>query len=774
LKKIFCSIAFIALATLACGGDVEFQFELCGNWFLNPMEACDDGNYVAGDGCSPRCQIEEGWHCIRRAGQSSVCYQKECTPGKTRCVNEKQSTCSNNFVWSKALACDKADERCDENLQACKNGVTPPPNAELIRLSPESNKIRAGAKLKVSVELNRPAETELYVSNSIDKPELADVRPAKLRFNEGETRKIYEVQARADVPKNASFTVTSSYGGKELSADFTLILADNCIPDSYKCDRKEGGGYTRFKCGSDSQWVEDECERAKVCVVIEDQARCINRESCNTDSHHCVQIKDEVQAWNCVNGVWNKQSCEETSQCVFKNNIAKCTTMAKLCDEGETKCELAKLYTCDEHGAWNEGEYCNTGQSCIEGKNSCEYVKLKKITAKTNAVIAGRWYDGEVELEHPIYQPNYEVTINEDAISTLSFIIDPQPLVFNDAKSKVPFKFQVLGTGIADKISLIARGPADENTGTASVELDYSTECFSLTNAKRCLSYLRQVCDNNGFWKSAPCGAGSVCVPFGAGIVTCEPVDIKPSTHRHFIRGKRHGINWSYAPSLDIPRELSFSDPQPAQVILEPAVSSAVSHPYLKFDAGVSVRTLSLVLKEDDTRETLDLSYNDGIEQRQLQLALIPCTEGMKRCENTSDASGKMNVSVCDAQGNWAEPSERCADGTVCSLFSSDCVDPGIQSVFPSEFIVDFDANNTPTVTVDLNQKLSGTLTIASTEATDQVKTTDVAHKSRVILSIDRSWLRFNDTASFNVTFTDGSTNKTSQQQIRVSLAKLQ
>ncbi len=42
----------------------------CGNGILDPGEQCDDGNVIAGDGCSANCTIESGFSCT---GQPSVC-----------------------------------------------------------------------------------------------------------------------------------------------------------------------------------------------------------------------------------------------------------------------------------------------------------------------------------------------------------------------------------------------------------------------------------------------------------------------------------------------------------------------------------------------------------------------------------------------------------------------------------------------------------------------------------------------------------------------------
>jgi len=42
----------------------------CGDAFVWPTEACDDGNPSVGDGCTPACMVESGWTC---SGSPSVC-----------------------------------------------------------------------------------------------------------------------------------------------------------------------------------------------------------------------------------------------------------------------------------------------------------------------------------------------------------------------------------------------------------------------------------------------------------------------------------------------------------------------------------------------------------------------------------------------------------------------------------------------------------------------------------------------------------------------------
>ena len=44
---------------------------LCSDGFRDPLEACDDGNLMSGDGCSAACAVESGYACL--GGGPSVC-----------------------------------------------------------------------------------------------------------------------------------------------------------------------------------------------------------------------------------------------------------------------------------------------------------------------------------------------------------------------------------------------------------------------------------------------------------------------------------------------------------------------------------------------------------------------------------------------------------------------------------------------------------------------------------------------------------------------------
>ncbi|MEO6776795.1 MAG: EGF domain-containing protein [Kofleriaceae bacterium] len=48
----------------------------CGNGIIDPGEHCDDGNRIAGDGCSPACEVEAGAYCYGEG--PSTCHAGSC------------------------------------------------------------------------------------------------------------------------------------------------------------------------------------------------------------------------------------------------------------------------------------------------------------------------------------------------------------------------------------------------------------------------------------------------------------------------------------------------------------------------------------------------------------------------------------------------------------------------------------------------------------------------------------------------------------------------
>lgn len=90
-------------------GESVCTFVGCGNGTLEGVEECDDGNVVAGDGCSILCEEENGYTCV---GEPSVCT----------------STCGDSLVAS--------DEECDDgntnHSDGCSEVCVVEPNMECV------------------------------------------------------------------------------------------------------------------------------------------------------------------------------------------------------------------------------------------------------------------------------------------------------------------------------------------------------------------------------------------------------------------------------------------------------------------------------------------------------------------------------------------------------------------------------------------------------------------------------------------------------------------
>ncbi|HZR84314.1 MAG TPA: S8 family serine peptidase [Candidatus Binatia bacterium] len=93
----------------------------CGNWIIEPGEACDDGNQVSGDGCNAVCSSTE------RCGDGVLDAGEACDDGNTTGGDCCSATCRPERAGSACddgLFCDGADA-CD-SLGACARHGAPP------------------------------------------------------------------------------------------------------------------------------------------------------------------------------------------------------------------------------------------------------------------------------------------------------------------------------------------------------------------------------------------------------------------------------------------------------------------------------------------------------------------------------------------------------------------------------------------------------------------------------------------------------------------------
>jgi len=77
MKQLAILALLVALNASSPGGALA---QVCGDSSVDSAEACDDGNIVAGDGCSATCSVETGWSC--GCGAPSFSYSMEMSAGR--------------------------------------------------------------------------------------------------------------------------------------------------------------------------------------------------------------------------------------------------------------------------------------------------------------------------------------------------------------------------------------------------------------------------------------------------------------------------------------------------------------------------------------------------------------------------------------------------------------------------------------------------------------------------------------------------------------------
>lgn len=99
----------------------------CGNGLVTNAETCDDTNMVSGDGCSATCQVEAGWQCptagarciARECGDGIRVGQEVCDDGDASSGDGCSATCQVESGW----ACTTASPSvCHATV--CPDGVT--------------------------------------------------------------------------------------------------------------------------------------------------------------------------------------------------------------------------------------------------------------------------------------------------------------------------------------------------------------------------------------------------------------------------------------------------------------------------------------------------------------------------------------------------------------------------------------------------------------------------------------------------------------------------
>jgi cysteine-rich repeat protein len=108
--------SYLCPESLECGGSTATCVtDACGNGVVDLGEQCDDGNAVAGDGCSPHCQREECGNAVLDPGEQ--CDDGNLNSGDGCSASCKLERCGNGTV--------EAGEDCDDGNTVAGDGCSP-------------------------------------------------------------------------------------------------------------------------------------------------------------------------------------------------------------------------------------------------------------------------------------------------------------------------------------------------------------------------------------------------------------------------------------------------------------------------------------------------------------------------------------------------------------------------------------------------------------------------------------------------------------------------
>ncbi len=114
--------AFFARSDAPLGPDAG---EVCGDGRRTLTEACDDANTMPGDGCSPRCEVEEGYRCLPAMPCRPIMCGDRLVETPERCDDGNASAgdgCSERCELEEGWVCEIAGVAC--RAARCGDGLT--------------------------------------------------------------------------------------------------------------------------------------------------------------------------------------------------------------------------------------------------------------------------------------------------------------------------------------------------------------------------------------------------------------------------------------------------------------------------------------------------------------------------------------------------------------------------------------------------------------------------------------------------------------------------
>ena len=146
---------------------------------------------------------------------------------------------------------------------------------------------------------------------------------------------------------------------------------DSCKANETACD-----GYTLLKCGEDGRFVAMACSKGEICVEVEGKHDCMTPEKYEEITHPTVtkdcedgQSKCDIgKRYTCdADGNWvvAEDCIENGGDCEMEDDVAVCKTSTVVvpepvreCEDGESKCDGNKVLVCNEDGSFVESQNC--------------------------------------------------------------------------------------------------------------------------------------------------------------------------------------------------------------------------------------------------------------------------------------------------------------------------------------------------------------------------------------------------------------------------------
>ena len=131
-----------------------FQVNLCGDGIVVPGQACDDGNFISGDGCSNACEVEFGFDCDTSispslcqpiCGDGAIIGNEECDDSNVL----SNDGCSASCQIEAGFSCNVCEPLCGDGMIAgdeeCDDANLQSGDGCSSLCSSESNSLSSGA-----------------------------------------------------------------------------------------------------------------------------------------------------------------------------------------------------------------------------------------------------------------------------------------------------------------------------------------------------------------------------------------------------------------------------------------------------------------------------------------------------------------------------------------------------------------------------------------------------------------------------------------------------